>query len=314
VTQVPAVFFGLGSKFESSTMSQSDIAPTLAMFLGVSPPAYSAGRVRPEIVTIADDAMPVAHVQYRLLGDRVSTVLEGETLAVGARADYEQVDAALADVRQRRLEQDRDERRPLALAVAAAALIVIAVIGIFSWRALVSALIGTTAYYVVYNGLYFVIHGHEWSLSAFNTELYIQTFFNVRMIEAAAAGVVAAFVAAAVYPLLRERPKSARGEYAGGWFSLGPATVLAIEATLALQVAWFVWMWGAEITWRLPDLRWGFKYDLDLIQATALGAAALLAPVVTLLVGRYHPRIRRGPATHVMPGSEADTAPESPAS
>ena len=50
---------------------------------------------------------------------------------------------------------------------------------------------------------------------------------------------------------------------------------------------------ASPVTWVLPDLKWGFKYDLDLIQATALGAAALLAPVVTYLVGRYHPRVAR---------------------
>ena len=39
---------------------------------------------------------------------------------------------------------------------------------------------------------------------------------------------------------------------------------------------------------------WAFKADLDMVQATALGAAALLAPLVTYLVGRYHPRVARG--------------------
>ena len=62
-----------------------------------------------------------------------------------------------------------------------------------------------------------------------------------------------------------------------------------ILSTLALQVAWYLWQWGAAVTWIVPDLRWGFKYDLDLIQATAVGAAVLLAPLVTYLVGRYHP-------------------------
>jgi hypothetical protein len=55
-----------------------------------------------------------------------------------------------------------------------------------------------------------------------------------------------------------------------------------------------MYQWGAEVVWRLPDLRWGFKYDLDLIQITALGAAALLSPLVSFLVGRYHPRVRAG--------------------
>ncbi len=60
-----------------------------------------------------------------------------------------------------------------------------------------------------------------------------------------------------------------------------------------MQVAWFVWAWGIVATWRLPDFKWAFKYDLDLIQATAIGFAAVLTPLVTYLIGRYHPRVRR---------------------
>jgi len=77
---------------------------------------------------------------------------------------------------------------------------------------------------------------------------------------------------------------------------LGPATSLATLATLGLQVAWFVWAWGIDPVWGLPDLKWGFKYDLDLIQATAVGFIAVLTPLVTYLIGRYHPRVRTSTA------------------
>jgi hypothetical protein len=56
-----------------------------------------------------------------------------------------------------------------------------------------------------------------------------------------------------------------------------------------LQIAWYLWRWGVPVAWVLPDFEWAFKYDLDLIQVTALAVAALVAPVVTFLVGRYHP-------------------------
>src|SRR5665648_460355 len=70
------------------------------------------------------------------------------------------------------------------------------------------------------------------------------------------------------------------------------ATALAILAVLAFQIAWFLWPWGAEVSWILPDLKWGFKYDLDLIQATAIAGVALLGPIVTYLIGRFHPKLR----------------------
>ncbi|MBE0418095.1 MAG: hypothetical protein IBX63_10055 [Coriobacteriia bacterium] len=181
----------------------------------------------------------------------------------------------------------------MALALGAAALLALGALFALSWRAGAAATAGVIAYYLVYNGLYFVVHGYRWSLSAFNTEEFVQQFFYIRMAEAALAGVIGVAVAAWVYPLLRDEPKGPRERgYLGGWLTLGPATVLAIMATLALQVAWFLWAWGAEVVWRLPDLKWGFKYDLDLTQMTALGAAALLAPVVTYLAGRYHPKVR----------------------
>jgi hypothetical protein len=114
---------------------------------------------------------------------------------------------------------------------------------------------------------------------------------NGRLIEAAVAGVVAAVVAAVVYPPLRVRRLGPYGEYLAGWLTLGPTTMLVILATLGLQVAWFVWAWGIFSEWRLPDLMWGFKYDLDLIQATAVGFVAVVTPLITYLVGRFHPMI-----------------------
>lgn len=103
---------------------------------------------------------------------------------------------------------------------------------------------------------------------------------------------LACAVAAVVYPLVRRVPKGPGGEYLVGWLTLGPATALVVLATLGIQVAWFYWGWGIDPVWNLPDLKWGFKYDLDLIQATVVGLAAVVTPLVTYLVGRYHPKVR----------------------
>jgi hypothetical protein len=136
------------------------------------------------------------------------------------------------------------------------------------------------------------VHGYTWSLSAFNSEALLKGFQYGRMTDAIIAGVVAAVVAAEVYLALHAAPRRPTGEYLPGWLALGAATVLVIQATIGLQVAWYLWYWGASVTWYIPDLATGFKYDFDLVQLTALGAVALLAPVVTFLIGRYHP-VRR---------------------
>jgi len=293
VTRVPAVLVGRGvASQRNELMQQADIAPTVAALLDVPVPRLAAGRVRGDVLVDGEFAEAAGVAQYREFADRYLRVIDGEAYTLGGANTYEDIEAVLGQSRENRLARDRAARVPTAAAVAGAAGLALVLIGLLSWRALVAALAGSAAYYVLYNALYFGLHGHRWSLSAFNTEEYVQSFFNIRMLEAGFAGLAAAAVAAAVYPLLRRKPKRPQESYVGGWLSLGPATVLAVQATLAVQVAWFLWAWGAEVTWRLPDLLWGFKYDLDLIQITALGAAALLAPLITYVVGLYHPKTR----------------------
>lgn len=292
-TRVPAVFFGPGTRFEQDDMAQQDIAPTVTTFLGAGVPAHSTGLVRDDVVNVEPAAVDAAVASYRSFArEYIAALAIPDPPTIDDEASRGEIDAALDSAREIRASEGRNDRLGQAAIVAGAALLVLLLIAAASWRAFVASAAGVVAYYAIYNGLYFLVHGHEWSLAAFNTETYIESFFNLRMIEAAIAAVVAVAVAAAVYPLLRHEPKGPRGAYLGGWLSLGPATVLAIQATLAVQVAWFLWVYGAEVVWRLPDLKWGFKYDLDLIQATALGGAMLLAPVVAYLVGRYHPKVR----------------------
>jgi hypothetical protein len=183
-------------------------------------------------------------------------------------------------------------RLPQAAILALASVAALVAIGLASWRALVAASVGAIAYYAAYNSLFFLVHGYEWSLSAFNSEDLIDRWMNGRMLEAALSMLAGAAIAGIIYPFLRRRAFGARGPHLAGWLTLGPATALVILATLGLQVAWFVWWWGVVPDWRLPDLLWAFKYDLDLVQATAVGAAALVSPVVTWLIGRYHPKAR----------------------
>lgn len=292
VVNVPAIFTGPGIVLGQGRMAQVDIAPTVAALLDMRVPAESVGRVRDDIVVDVGDAVVRGERQYRAFAEFYVTTMEGQSTALGKAKDYSGIAAAISEVDARRLASDRNDRLPVAAGLAGAALLALVLLFAASWRAGVAAFAGAATYYAFYNALYFLVHGYRWSLSAFNTEEYVQAFFYWRMGEAAIAAVFAFLVAAAIYPLLRRRPKGVRQGYAAGWASLGPATGLAIVATLGMQVAWFLWAWGADVVWRLPDLKWGFKYDLDLMQITAVGAVTLFAPVVTYLVGRYHPKVR----------------------
>lgn len=296
VIHTSATFAGPGVKGGSSTALLQDIAPTIAVLAGMQAPQYAAGLAVDALLADpngrAKDADFVRAIGFDLAYART---LNGQAAikdisSLGSASDLAQV---TADAEAARLKADRADRLPMALGLSLAALAILGVIGVASWRALVAALAGSAAYLVVYNALFFLVHRFAWSLSAFNEESQVQAFFNGRMIEAVIAGLIGCLVAGEIYLLFRPAAKGTRHGFTPGWLSLGVATALAIQSILGLQVAWFLWQWGAKTVWRLPDLRWGFKYDLDLIQMTALAGVAILGPLFTYLVGRFHPRMAK---------------------
>lgn len=296
VVRVPLIVSGAGARTgQQTTGSLDQVAATVAVLAGMSPPAFSSGQsLRAAVVTDSASVFAAEDAQQLAVLDRVASVVGGEGLSPDQLADPVRARDGVQALRDRRIASERDGRVRAALLVVAAALLVFGAVVLASWRAFVATIAGAAAYYAVYNVLFFSVHRYRWSLSAFNTEDYLQTFFNVRMAETVAAGLVGVAVAAAIYPLLRKAPKGPRETaYLAGWLSLAPSTALVIMATLAMQVAWFLWAYGASVDWTLPDFKWAFKYDLDLVQMTALGAVAVLGMLVSYVVGRYHPRVPR---------------------
>lgn len=294
VIHTSATFAGPGVNTGSSAAKLQDVAPTIAVLAGLQTPRYAAGLASAAIIADSNGSSQDADfrhavaftIAYARIVDSHAVAVDQQSLATPAAIARSTSDAEAA-----RLKSDRAGRLPLALGLVLAAIAVLGVIGVASWRALVAALAGSAVYFAVYNGLFFVAHHYAWSLSAFNEEARIQAFFNGRMLETVIAGLLGCIVAALVYLTLRPAPKGATGRFAAGWLSLGTATALTIQSLLGLQVAWFLWQWGAQNVWRLPDLKWGFKFDLDLIQMTAIAGVALLGPPVTYLVGRFHLRV-----------------------
>lgn len=300
VTRVPAVMSGAGVRAGTGSHRLTDIAPTVAILAGIPVPRHATGEPLESVLSSAAPSALSAAYGQRLAATVVFARVVREPVGPVAESVWpkgshgETVTAHLERAREDRLAFDRRSRlRGTAPWIALAAVMALLLPVIVSWRAAVAALVGAVAYHAVYNALFFVVHGDRWSLSSFNSEDLIDAWMNTRMIEAAVAGLLAAAVAAWVYPLLRRASRGPRGSDLAGRLTLGPLAVLFAQATLALQVAWFVWAWGVEPVWGMPDLKWGFKFDLDLIQSTALAGAVVLAPFVSYLVGRYHPRIRR---------------------
>ena len=295
VLHVPGIFAGDGVRLGKGSGALDQVAPTISVLLGLTPPAYAEAQALRSVVATTDEAVFGADVAHHLafaahyIGVVRGVVPTREELLAGNGAD-----ANVALATSDRLTSERNNRLWMMFLAAAAAVVVVGVIGVASWRALVAAGVGAGAYYAAYELLFFVVHRYQWSLSAFNTETYVKVFMNWRLGEAALCALLGVAVAALVYPYLRANPKGAGDpEYLPGYLALAPATLLVVLATLGVQVGWYLWQWGATITWTLPDFLWAFKADLDMVQMTAVGAAALLAPLVTYLIGRYHPRVRR---------------------
>ena len=293
---VPAVFAGSGIGLSKGTGDLQQIAPTVSVLLGLNDPPYAEGQALRSVIATDDGAVFGADAAHHIAFDaHYIGVVTGVQPSAQELVGDGGPDAAVALAIDQRLETERNNRAATSLAICLVVLIVAAVVVATSWRAFVSALVGCAAYYAVYETLFFVVHGYGWSMSVMNTEALVKTFMAWRMGEAAAAALLGVAVATAVYPLLRREPKGPQvGRFLPGYLALAPATLLAVLSTLALQVAWYLWRWGAAVVWTLPDLRAGFKYDLDLVQMTAVGAAVVLAPLVAYLIGRYHPKVRAG--------------------
>ncbi|HSK47397.1 MAG TPA: alkaline phosphatase family protein [Coriobacteriia bacterium] len=298
-TTVPGVFVGPDIRMSKGVGTSEDVAPTVAVLAGIPVPRHALGHPLEQVLgsraaTAVADARS-AYESFETAYVREVTAPLGQDPAGAtavAQTSAEEDGLSLEAAGEARLAFDRRQRATTGILALLACLAVLTLVGAVSWPALAAALSGAAAYFVVYNTLFFLVHRYAWSLSAFNSEDRITAWMNGRLIEAAVAGVVGAAVAGFVYPYLREHPRQPVGEYLAGWLTLGPATMLTVLALLGIQIAWFLWAWGIDPTWRLPDLMWAFKYDLDLIQATAVGFVAVVTPVVTYLVGRYHPRLR----------------------
>jgi hypothetical protein len=294
VTLVPAVFAGPNVRPGRAEGTQDQVAPTVAMLGLLRAPRNATGAPFDLTAVAPPDAARFEAQQmsaFSAYTRALATGLPGSSTDTAASAAIART--AFDTASEYRLGVERSDRLPVALGLAALCLLALVAVGVLSWRALIAAVCGTAGYYLVYAGLYFVVHGYRWSLSSLNSEAMLKGYLSGRMIDAVIAGVVAALIAADVYLALRAEPRRPKGEYLPGWLALGVATVLVVQATIVAQVAWYLWYWGASVSWYIPDLAMGFKYDLDLVQLTGLGAAAVLAPLATYLVGRFHPLRRR---------------------
>lgn len=313
VLEIPLVSAGVGIRAgEYPQAQQSAIAPTVAALLGLAIPAHNQGVILFDQLDLpaavaATRAVDLAAQITRRYDSMLQTIgdarrVDPQLLESVSRSAAGDTDAAIASVqalvdsanaqwnaaRNDRMNRERLSRIP-------AALVVLVIIAAYlwwwrrerwNWRA---PLIGAIVYFVVWNAIYFVIHGYTYSISMFNKEDEVVAFITGRVIEA----VIALTLAIIVVAILRRR--AAPGEIARD----AVHTMLLVVIVLGVQiVAFYVW-WDFLPTWYLPDLYWGFKFYLDLFQTTVfwpllfLPLAALL-PLIAIGVGWIARRLAPG--------------------
>jgi hypothetical protein len=195
-------------------------------------------------------------------GDYQRAYQRGREFAEGIRRYAE-------GAKEGRLWRERLGRLPVALLVLVVPALYLAFFR--QKRELVVPLIGAGIYFFLYNG-YFFVRGLKWSLSVFNEESMIPGFLTQRVVEGAISLLIATLVVGA---LMRSRTifETAKAAVNTSFF---------VGFGLLLQVNLFFGLYSLDFDWCLPNLKWGFKYYLDLLQLFPTGLAALVAPFIAI--------------------------------
>lgn len=324
VLRVPLVLVGHGIRKGAYTdRFQADVAPTVAALLGLPIPTHAQGRPLLEVLDApADVKGPIglnAALQLSGFYDLYAQVLRVRPFAgnllkahreaiargeEGALAKFwDDLTARAAAAKRARWWRDRLVRLPIALGIA---VVPLAYYLTFRrrWRDLLLPVGAALVYFVLYNLLFFVIRGHTWSLSVFNSEPQIEAFFNGRLLDAALSVTVAGLLLALV--LWRRSPLETLERMVA--FSFTTFYLLLVQVVL------FYWLYHIRFFWALPDLRLGFKYYMDLLQMIPVGVLSGVLAGLAVLIGwgiRRWRRPRPAPVS-VTPSVPPEAAPPEP--
>lgn len=294
VLHVPLVMVGKTIRHGAYTERlQVDIAPTIAALLGLPIPVHAQGRPLVEMLEASADAKGRIGVNAGLqlvgLYDAYAQALgvrpfAGEVLTKyrerlargeeGALSSmWEEITARAQAARAKRLWRERLLRLPIALGIALVPLLYLLLFR-RRLRQLLLPLGFALLYFVFYNALFFG-RGYNWSLSAFNSEAQIKTFFNGRLLDAAISFIAAGLLLALVSwkrPLLQTLERMVTFAFFVGYL-------------LLLQVDLFYWLYNIRFSWALPDLKLGFKYYMDLLQMVPTGLLGVILAPLGVLIG-----------------------------
>ncbi len=274
---------------------QADIAPTTAMLLGTSFPTDNQGSpmfdlldttARVQAPRSVDWAQEIANrydsiakvigagtIDHPKLAEAKAALAAGndDAAATVASADVLATRERAAALRGSRLQQEELARTPVVLLFLLPFALYLWLMRKMKWDFRIP-LIGAAVYFIVYYVLFFG-RGYSFSLSMLNEDTQIVSWFAARTIDAILALLVSAIVVGAL-----ARGKS---KYETALNTVNAAFLAA--AIIWLQVTVFFWIYGFSWSWFIPDLTWGFKYYLDLLQTGAFMVKSPPIPTIILL-------------------------------
>lgn len=260
---------------------QIDIAPTLAVLLGTSIPAHSQGQSMldeiqaPENIKAARAVDTAREIETRynsmlsVLGkpgvDRGSLQTAESALQAGNYANAVAASSSAISEAYAEWQSAVDARLTVERLVRLLAALIILIpfaLYLFWWKRAgwnwLVPLVGTAAYFVLFNVNYFLIQGLYYSFSVFNSEERISPFLTARVTEA----MLILALAAVVVGVLSAR------ERGGEVIRRAVNTMFLVATGLTIQVLFFFVLWNLSFDWHLPDLTWGFKCYVDIFQMT----------------------------------------------
>ena len=285
VTRIPLVLAGAAVRpGRRGHARHIDVAPTVAVLLGLSIPAASQGWPLLEYLALSPDqargAAARAETQRRAsLAAFAARLGEAAPAPASMGSDREaqfqpgDMDAAAARVRDRRLVRELHGRRLKAAGlVGTLALAVVALSALVGWRQLAVASTAALFGFLTYR-LAFPLFGLGYSMSILNRDEELDPFFRHDMLLAALACLLAA-AAAGAWSRWRQPGASRRDLARGAWL-----TGAALVGVFLLRITHAYLGTGLFLTWPMPDLDQLFAFYLDLLALVAVCFAGPLLPV-----------------------------------
>ncbi len=295
---------------EWPTISQLDIAPTIAALLEAPVPTHSEGKYVPQWFGAADTTWHATRmIATAAARSHLSTLLtglgrgEGEPPALGEARDKlaagdapgaletakSFMDSEAAERARLAASQQaarRAARLPWAVAAAVAPLLLLLVLArpVRPWAPVLAAGLYVLAFYLVYTR----VHGLGFSFSAFNEEAQIKRFLLVRLLEGGGL-----MLAAALLSGLMSRDWDRGTRVTAGLGAVWGAALVVYA--LLLNVVWFYYQQGFVYTDTLPDMGASFRSLVFLLTAAGAGYAAVPSVLVTLGLAGAGLRRRHSP-------------------